>query len=405
MPGGLRVLVVGEPPAADKIAAELGTYPGVAVTYARSRHKHAITGLAVEGMDYLVAMNLHGQGAVVKERCRKAGVKYVTVGPSWSAAKLALEQAGFFKVLERAPFAAPAPLMQRPFAAAARRAGLHSVVDQIAERAKAGDTKVVAALTKAWGEGHGRPDPVIATRTVREASPVVALPRGATRTPGDLLRDPPPSLRAAPEAPPPAPAAEGTAPEAPSTSQAPRTATPAPGDVLPHPPEAPQASQEVPESRKGGITQAARERGVASRSGASADRLAFAEALFTAGPDLDAVEVNRQIAVRFGVGLNSDALYRIRREVRARLNLPPAPGTRGKYRIEPQPTSAPMTASPAPASGTALPAAVLTAQAALVAALRTAGFVSSYTLTYLSGEAEVEHEVEVRRTEKGKQSL
>jgi hypothetical protein len=150
------------------------------------------------------------------------------------------------------------------------------------------------------------------------------------------------------------------------------------------------------------LTHAAQVKGAAVIAAGCAERIAYAETLFTAGPDLDPKEVNAQIAARFGVALNSTALYQVRREVRARLGLAPASGTRTRNRIEPAAPSLPAMVAGVEAP---LPPEVVSAQAALVAALRRSGVVSSYCLTFVGGEAEVEHEVEVRRTAKGKTSL
>lgn len=127
----------------------------------------------------------------------------------------------------------------------------------------------------------------------------------------------------------------------------------------------------------------------------AAQRMLLAESLFRENPDADPGDVNAEIARRTGAGLSGTNLYYVRRDVRSRVGVAPAPGTRAHNRLPPE--------VEATVEG-ALPLNVTQCQAALVEALRLAG-VQSYALTFVGGEAECEYEMEVRRVARGRTAL
>lgn len=287
----VRVLLIGDPPAGDKVEAQLLSLDWVELKYVRNPHSHhAFMDAVQSGLDYVLAMNAKSAGAMLKERCRQKGVKMVAIPPSWSKTKELLDEVGFFARITTTSPNGDA-LKYRPFA----------------------DLKEPARLVPA--------------PTVTQKPPPPKMPE-VTKAP----------VQAAPVPPPP------------PTKPAPAvSAQPAP---KPPPPPAPTPIAKTPEpveERKviSKLTDRDRALGRATNASDSAARMALAERLFTEGPDLDPHEVNRQIVMSTGAELSSGPLYRIRREVRARMGLPPAPGTKKANRVE-QPTESAAVMSPPP---------------------------------------------------------
>jgi hypothetical protein len=145
--------------------------------------------------------------------------------------------------------------------------------------------------------------------------------------------------------------------------------------------------------------------------------MAVAERLFREGPDLSPEEVNKQIAMTCGLGLNGSQLYDVRRRIRFELGLPPAPGTKKGNRIE-QPTESAPVVSPPPKvvqqavapvkvpEAPALSEGVLKAQKQLAEEVRKMGSsLQQYSFILVGGEIEVTHEMAVVQVIKKSSSL
>lgn len=345
-----KVLLVGDPPAVYKFRDEIEAL-GYEVDHVRCDHSPAkVLAAITPGLTFCVAMNLRGQGAAVKEACRRVGATFVSVPPSWTAARLPLVQAGVMVDPGR-------PLAHRPFGAALATKAL---ADQVLEKLDETLAKVPVVL--------GRP------MDVPPDKPKEPAPPAPPKVVGIKLRTPPP---------------EPPAPEP----------TPEPV-VQPEPtPEPKEANWDV---RTMGPPPGAREKALDNRKAVSDEKAAMVRRLFEAGPDLDPIEVNAQVAAKFGgSGLTSQRLYEIRREVRGGLGLNPNYSQRPRRHRSPEAQPAPVLA---PAEG-GLPKSVLDAQARLVEALRAAGGVKEYSLLVVGDQAEVSFEIEVRATAKGKASL
>lgn len=384
------VLLVGDPPAVDKFDERMRAIGHDVITLRNAHSPGRIMSALRPGIDCVVAMNVRSAGAAIKEASRKLAIEYVSVPPSWSAAQTALKAAGILSNVQ-----AILPLTHRPLAEALRPKppaygtgqAFQAATDRIAE-------EVLESV-----------DAAIHRTSV--LAPVERPPRDA----------PPPE--AEPEAEPEARPAAEPLPEAPAKVVGVNVRQPT---VEEAPAAAPAPAPKPPPYK-------ARLKGAAVMAAHSVEKMEYAEAVFRLAPDLDPQDVNAQIVVRFGRGLDGTRLYDVRRKVRAALGLPPAKGTWVINRPPPatppeatpaapaapaaptteQPAAAPPQASPAPVLAPAepggLPEAVLAAQTALVEALRAAVGVQSYVLTFVGGQAEVEFEAEVRRVAKGKTSL
>ena len=102
----MKILFVAAPPAAQKIVRRIGE---VAKQYANVEVdiKAVVTNRPerVEipaGTDWVLAMNARKQGAVLKDRARRAGASFVAIPPNWVACEQALRSSGFFAALDRA---------------------------------------------------------------------------------------------------------------------------------------------------------------------------------------------------------------------------------------------------------------------------------------------------------------
>jgi hypothetical protein len=112
--GRVRVLLIGDAPAVDKVGKALAEHAEVEVV--RNPHKKQIVVRA--GFDWVVGMNLQHRGGIVKEAARASGARFLTIPPNWSSAESARRSDGFFVEVARRT---AAPLGHRPFAGLADR--------------------------------------------------------------------------------------------------------------------------------------------------------------------------------------------------------------------------------------------------------------------------------------------
>jgi hypothetical protein len=174
------VQLFADPPAGDAVNDKLQAIPGVVVTYIRNpQHKQI---LIHKGVAFIIAMNTHGHGKVLRAEAKRLNLRFITIPPNWSGAEQTLRSAGFFNMLEKeqaekpvepksvfnAPRLAPASVL--------RGGGVTPVKPPTEDRSQAFDPAAIASPTPAQA-----PAPVAPTEPV-EAPPAEPAP-AAERVP------------------------------------------------------------------------------------------------------------------------------------------------------------------------------------------------------------------------------
>lgn len=344
--GRVRVLLIGDAPAVDKVEKALLEYAEVETV----RNPHLKQVVVRAGFDWVVGMNVQRKGHLLKESARRSGARFLTIPPNWSGAENALRHDGFFAEVERrAPKPDRGPLTHRPLAAVALCAVEVRPVEvkpppapveaappptppapppDVAAGAHEAGAKPVPVRTpgggsalRVFGEGgvFVSPGGVRSTKAERDSFVYAEVSKDPTRSADDVNK----AVREK--------FGIGCDLTLVTAARAKITGKPAPRSA---------------EARE--------------------ERIAFAEALLAKDPDVSMAAIGRALTTHFGIGLDPDALRGLVRaaqrakaraasEAQATLPTvaaepPPAPA------VEPPPSSPPV-AEPPPAPAAATPPA------------------------------------------------